>query len=505
MNRLSFQHLLAFGSALLLSALVLVSCKRTYDAPPPAGRPGLAANITIRDLKALSQIPYGVVAISEDLVVRGIVNMDDKSGNYYQQISIQDTTGGIILRLAGSNLNTSYPVGREVFVRLKGLYLGEYGGMIQLGGGADSIDGGVTMLSPVLQDQHIYKGALNQPLVPRVVNVAQLTTTRFEPLANMLIEIQNYEFGNSDTARNYADIGASGNRVARGCGLPSAANITVRTSNYANFATRNLPNGNGTLRGIYSFFGSTKQLTLRDTADVMFYGPRCGTGTGGGPIGSTPTLDLGTTSPYTINFNSLATGLPNGVRVGTTSTGSTNDTAATFVTTATAWSATGLNWKNYASAISLTQGATSVEQDGSPNRALGIRQTSTVGAGGDPGASVSFILANTSGKSNLQMQFSLQSLDPSVTRTTTWTLEYALGNNPTTWTAVTTNPATLPITGTAGSNPTPWGGYTVSAVLPAAVSNQNQLVWIRLVARSATNGSGSRPVTAIDDVRFSWN
>jgi hypothetical protein len=498
MNRISFKHFLSAGIVTITGALALVSCKRTYDAPPPTGVPGLVANISIKDLKALDSIPYSVYHITQDLVIRGVVNMDDKSGNYYQQISMQDSTGGIILRLAGSNLNTSYPVGRELFVKVKDLYLGEYGGMLQLGGGADSINGGVTMLAPVLQEQHIFKGAVNQPLTARVVNVANLTTNRQDPYANTLIEIRNYEFAAADTAKNYADVGASGNRVARGCSLPTAANITVRTSNFSNFANSPLPNGNGTLRGIYSFFGTTKQLSLRDTADVMFTGTRCGGGGtgGGGPVTSTPTLTLGSTSPYLIDFNSLGSGLPNGVRVGTTSTATTNDTAAAFSTALNIWSATGGGWKNLASATSVGQGGSSSDQDNSANRALGIRQTSTVG---DPGATVSFIIANTTGKNNLKMDFLFQSLDPSVTRTTTWTIEYALGDTPASWTAVT---PTVGSTTSGGGN---WFNTAVSANLPAAVANQSQKVWIRVVAKTATSGSGSRPVTAFDDVKFSWN
>ncbi|RYY65669.1 MAG: hypothetical protein EOO12_06390, partial [Chitinophagaceae bacterium] len=109
MTRISLKHFLAAGFALFMGTVVLVSCKRTFDDPPAPTAPGLAANISIKDLKAMDTAPYSVTHITQDLVIRGIVNMDDKSGNYYQQISIQDSTAGIILRLAGSNLNTSYP------------------------------------------------------------------------------------------------------------------------------------------------------------------------------------------------------------------------------------------------------------------------------------------------------------------------------------------------------------------------------------------------------------
>ncbi|TCJ17751.1 hypothetical protein EPD60_06070 [Flaviaesturariibacter flavus] len=503
MNRISLKKFMAAGLATITGALVLVSCKRTYDAPPPAGVPGIVANISIKDLKALDSIPYSVYHITQDYVIRGVVNMDDKSGNYYQQISIQDSTGGIILRLAGSNLNTQYPVGRELFVKVKDLYIGEYGGMLQLGGGADSINGGVTMLSPVLQDRFIFKGALNQPVVPKLVDIASLTTDRQSIYANTLIEVRNYEFAAADTAKGFADVGASGNRVARGCSLPTSANITVRTSNFSNFANVSVPNGNGTLRGIYSFFGSTKQLSVRDTSDVQFYGLRCGATTPPPPTGgSGSTITLGTTSPYTINFNSLASGLPAGVRVGTASSATSNDTSAQLVTTATQlyWNATGGGWKSLASATSstVTQGSGNTEQDASTDRALAVRQTGSIG---DPGASVSFILANTTGKNNLKFEFELQNLDPSSGRSTVWAVEYAIGDTPASWTAVTPASGSL----TTGGTTTAWGPSNIVVNLPAATWNQSQKVWVRVIARSATTGGGNRATSGFDNAKFSWN
>jgi hypothetical protein len=498
MNRISLKKTGTACAAILVATLVLVSCKRTYDTPPPISMPGLVANISIKDLKAMDTAPYSVVHITQDLVIRGVVNMDDKSGNYYQQISMQDSTGGLILRLAGSNLNTVYPVGREIFVKVKDLYMGEYGGMLQLGGGADSINGGVTMLSPTLQDRQIFKGALNQPILPKVVNVANLTTNRQDPYANTLIQVVGYEFQASDTSKNYADIGASGNRIAKGCSLPSATNLTVRTSNYSNFATRPLPNGNGTLSGIYSFFGTTKQLSLRDTNDVQFNGTRCGGVVIGPGGGGAPTFTLTGTSPFTFNFNGLAGGLPDGVRIGTASTASTNDTGLVFNPAINIWSATGGGWKNLASATGagITQGSASTDQDASADRALGIRQTSTIG---DPGATLTFILANTTARNNLSMDFNIQSLDPSVTRTTIWAVEYALGDTPAAWIAVTPTSGSLTITGT------PWGGHNVNVVFPGVVNNQALKIWVRIIAKTATSGSGSRPVTAFDNVKFNWN
>jgi hypothetical protein len=43
-----------------------------------------------------------------------------------------------------------------------------------------------------------------------------------------------------------------------------------------------VPTGNGNIVALYTVFGNTKQLTIRDTADLKLWGARCGSGGGGG-------------------------------------------------------------------------------------------------------------------------------------------------------------------------------------------------------------------------------
>ncbi len=200
------------ATGLFLAGLLMVSCKKKFTDPPVLGEPDIVANISIKDVKAryTSGAP---VAITDDAVIEGVVSCDDRSGNYYQQIAIQDSTGGVLLRLAGNNHFNNYPVGRKLFVKLKGLYLGQYNGTLQFGGGVDTPylnQGGVTLLATNLQNQHIIKGALNQPLVPKLVTVSQLTTSLQDRYVSTLIKLSGYEFSAADRSKNYADDGFSG-------------------------------------------------------------------------------------------------------------------------------------------------------------------------------------------------------------------------------------------------------------------------------------------------------
>ena len=277
MNR----HQICFSLFFLLVVSVsFYACKKGFDTPGNTGDPGVVATVSIKDLK--SRYTSGAaVAVTDDQVIEGVVVCDDKSGNYYQQIAIQDATGGILLRLGSANLYNYYPVGRKIFVKLKGLYLGQYNGTLQLGAGIDSAyisQGGVTLLAFNLFDQHIIKGPLNQPITPVVVTASQLTTSLQDKYVSTLIRMEDVEFAATDTGKSYADLGQSGNRIVQACAAPGSNRITLRTSNYSNFAEVKVPAGNGGIVGVYSYFGSTKQLTIRDTSDVRFTNSRCGSG-----------------------------------------------------------------------------------------------------------------------------------------------------------------------------------------------------------------------------------
>src|SRR5687767_11019817 len=127
-------HMLRSLLALVTAGLFLASCNKKFDEPPAFIEPNITANTTIKQLKAMHTIG-AIEKISQDLVIAGVVVADDRSGNFYKSIAIQDETGGITVRLDGTNLYTTYPVGRKVYIKLNGLYVGDYNRLIQIGGG----------------------------------------------------------------------------------------------------------------------------------------------------------------------------------------------------------------------------------------------------------------------------------------------------------------------------------------------------------------------------------
>ncbi len=260
-----------FAAAML--AVTLLSCNKKFDEPPTDEEPNVTPTLTIQALKAMHNMG-NVDAVTTDDIIAGIVIADDKSGNFYKQLVIQDETGGIAIRMDGLNLFTDYPTGRKIFVKLKGLYLGDYNGSIQLGGGIDNSNPSslnVTGIASNLFGKYIIKGSTGNKVEPQVVTVSELN----DAYQNTLIELEGFQFASADTSKTFGDATLASS--ARNFTLKNCANhsITLRTSSYADFAGINVPNGNGNLTAVYTVFGSTKQLYVRDTADVKFTGKRC--------------------------------------------------------------------------------------------------------------------------------------------------------------------------------------------------------------------------------------
>ncbi|MCW5907259.1 MAG: hypothetical protein KIS94_05330 [Chitinophagales bacterium] len=263
-----------FFSSLTLALLTLSfsSClKENYDAPPTGGKdPNIEVNMTIEALKAM----YNGTAfqITDDFVIKGLVVADDKSGNFYKTIVIEDSTAGISVRLDNTSLYTDYPIGRRIFIKCKGLWVGAYANLIQLGGSINT-DGNLDAIPSTLFDKHILKGVYGLPVIPHPVSIAQLNNT----YQNKLIELNDVEFNLSDAGKPYADAAnkQSLNRTIKDC---SGKTIIVRTSGYASFASQLTPSGNGKLLAVYTVYNSTAQLVLRSPADLKMDTTRCGGG-----------------------------------------------------------------------------------------------------------------------------------------------------------------------------------------------------------------------------------
>ncbi|HSN60926.1 MAG TPA: DUF5689 domain-containing protein [Ferruginibacter sp.] len=264
---------LSFVITLLMSAaFILNSCKKDFDSPPGPADPNITANTTIAALKALHTTGGAYDLITSDLIISGVVVANDKSGNLYKQLFIQDSTGGLQVLLDASGLYGTYPVGRKVFIRCKGLTITDYNRTMELG--VKAMVNGLPSMEAIpgsLISQYIVAGSINNPVVPTVVNLNDLTTNMQDKYIGTLIQLDGYAFATPN--RTYSDTSAY--KSTTNLDIKNCANqvTIVRTSAYSNFAGRQVAQGRGSILAIYTIFNTTKQFIIRDTSDVRFTEP----------------------------------------------------------------------------------------------------------------------------------------------------------------------------------------------------------------------------------------
>ncbi len=262
-----------------LLAIGLSGCvKREFDEPPVGGEPiNVTPNISIAALKALHVTPGGFDTIKQDLIIGGVVVMDDRSGNYYKSLVIQDTSGGIEVRFNDGFLYNQFPVGRQMFIFCKDLILTDYNNLTQLTGSAVE-QGGVLDdigLTEAQVRRKIVKGPMVGAPTPRTLRINELNSKHI----STLIRLEGVQFITADVGKTYAEpiTKNSLNRTLMDC---SGNKLVLRSSGYADFAGQLTPTGNGSIVGVLSVFGTTLQMYIRDLNDVNMTGDRC-SGVGG--------------------------------------------------------------------------------------------------------------------------------------------------------------------------------------------------------------------------------
>ncbi|HMP77631.1 MAG TPA: fibronectin type III domain-containing protein, partial [Kiritimatiellia bacterium] len=202
-----------------------------------------------------------------------------------------------------------------------------------------------------------------------------------------------------------------------------------------------------------------------------------------------------TGTSYSQDFDAIGSGLPSGWDTRISATASSLGTVQSFTTTATAWGDTSGRFGNVAAAESpATSADASGTQASRTDRALAVRQS---GSFGDPGAAFNFYF-NASGVTfsgvDPALSVKMQQFD-NQGRAATWSIQYGIGASPASWTTLGTWDTV------AGWNS---ANVTFTGTDLAALSGQ-AAAWIRVVALSASTGSGSRDRVGIDDFTLTYS
>lgn len=273
---------------LCLLCVLCASCQDgDWDAPDfsggaPYGNNQLSEDniITIAQLKA--KYPkyaenYTTTEITEDCKLRVRVTGNDVQGNLYNSIAVQEDESGdaMIIAISGNDLYAYLPVGQEILVDLKGLYIGGYGQQPQLGtpyAKDETSDPYVSRMSNSMWQSHF---KLLGTAKPEMVVPVEFTDSRDLAMdCGKLMTIKNVSIKGADGIVTWAskdDPTMRSNSVSKYFAespYSSSSKYMVYTSTYADFANTPIPTGKMNLTGIWKRYNNAWELVIRDSNDI---------------------------------------------------------------------------------------------------------------------------------------------------------------------------------------------------------------------------------------------
>lgn len=280
--------------ALAFLALTLGSCMGDGYADPdltekvpasPWGNNSLREKnvISIADLKTqfatIINSDNGYKQIEKDMMIKAVVTGNDVSGNIYNQVSVQDASGAIIIAINGSGLSGYLPVGQEILVNLKGLYIGSYKKLPQIGGVNTKLsDGSLGMgkIERAIWNEHfkiLNPGEADaSTVVPEEFDLTKLTDAAYmEANVGKLMTLKKVKFASANGTNVWApdDTNTSLELIDAETGKKiNSSNLVVRNSGYSKFANEVVPQGVFDITGIFTRYNNTWQIVLRSTDDL---------------------------------------------------------------------------------------------------------------------------------------------------------------------------------------------------------------------------------------------
>lgn len=280
--------------ALAFLALTLGSCMGDGYADPdqtvkvpaaPYGNNSLREKnvISIADLKTqfatIINSDNGYKQIEKDMMIKAVVTGNDVSGNIYNQVSVQDASGAIIIAINGSGLSGYLPVGQEILVNLKGLYIGSYKKLPQIGGVNTKLsDGSLGMgkIERAIWNEHfkiLNPGEADaSTVVPEEFDLTKLTDAAYmDANVGKLMTLKKVKFASANGTNVWApdDTNTSLELIDAETGKRiNKNNLVVRNSGYSKFANEVVPQGVFDITGIFTRYNNTWQIVLRNTDDL---------------------------------------------------------------------------------------------------------------------------------------------------------------------------------------------------------------------------------------------
>ena len=277
MRHIHYYIIIAFACAIFTSCM-----DNDWDIPGTNGSEYGNQAVTETNVVTIAQLKQkyatviyngSSVQFTEPTQIKGVVTGNDVQGNIYNQIAIEDGTGSMIICVAQGGMFGQLQVGREIIVELQDLYIGSYGQQPEIGTPYTNKNGRtyVSRMPRSLWQSH-FKMLNMKSVSPVEFDQTKLGNTDYmKENCGRLMTIKGVKFQGANGKKVFAadkdkDAANSVNRSLQGI---SSNQLVVRTSTYADFANKPLPQGEVDITGIFTRYNNTWQVLIREESDIV--------------------------------------------------------------------------------------------------------------------------------------------------------------------------------------------------------------------------------------------
>ncbi len=219
-----------------------------------------------------------VTQYTEPDIIEAYVTSNDQSGNFFKILHLQTLDGsrGFSIPVDIADLYTIFNPGRKVSINLKNIYT-------QLK--FEGLEIGNLTIDERTKEEFIGKitatnfknillktcDIIDEEQLVNKITLSEITDAHL----NTLIELKDVQFENAGLGKTLydtnTDVGGGTNYLIEDI---SESAIAFRTSAFADFGNTEVPNGNGTIRGVLTKFSNTYQILIRNIEDVQLNNER---------------------------------------------------------------------------------------------------------------------------------------------------------------------------------------------------------------------------------------
>jgi len=262
---------------LALTVISLSSCVNddSYDVPENALQTyDLTSTIAVNQIVATST----PVLYTANDIIEAYVTSSDEKGTFYKSISFQDlkntsaTIKGFSVPL---NITTLYgkgfTPGRKVYIKLKGLYVANVFGSLQIG---SLFEGSIGRIGEDVWQNHLFPSGTIVP-ESELVRPFSLSAAYTDANQNTLVDLSPVQFDESSINRTYYDVDSGGGATNHAIIATSGGtNRILRMSSFCPFSGKTVPSGSGTIRGVLTKYDTDFQFIIRYESDFKLNSPR---------------------------------------------------------------------------------------------------------------------------------------------------------------------------------------------------------------------------------------